>query len=365
MSNSKLTHSHFAGWMFALPATVLLFTFIVLPFLLAFYYSFTNARMVSPNPVEFVGMRNFTQLLSVNYLVLEPQFEKDGSFKTKRDGSIRYERARTYTRDEENYPQYYRMKEWFGWERNTGQHGKQYVAVIAGDPLFMKALVNTLIFVMIIAPGQGGLALGLALLINQRLPGINIFRAIYFMPVVVSIIVASILWSIIYSGSGGLLNSMLSFLTFGQFAGIDWLGNTSTALPAIIVLSIWQAVGFHMVIWLAGLQNISPTLYEAADVEGATSWQKFRYVTWPGLRNTAILVLIVITMQAFALFNQINVMTQGGPLDSTQTLVYQTFVRGYGKNDLSGSSTIAVLLFLIVVGISLLQRYLTAERNPS
>ena len=98
-----------------------------------------------------------------------------------------------------------------------------------------------------------------------------------------------------------------------------------------MAMSIWQAVGFHMVIWLAGLQTISPTLYEAADIEGASSWQRFRYVTWPGLRNTAVLVLIVITMQAFALFAQIDVMTNGGPLDSTQTLVFQAVERGYGR----------------------------------
>ena len=124
-------------------------------------------------------------------------------------------------------------------------------------------------------------------------------------------------------------------MTFGAFQPVDWLGNASTALPAIIAMSIWQAVGFHMVIWLAGLQTIPPTLYEAANIEGATRWQAFRYVTWPGLRNTAVLVLIVITMQAFALFAQIDVMTKGGPLDSTQTMVFQAVERGYRKQDIA------------------------------
>ena len=114
---------------------------------------------------------------------------------------------------------------------------------------------------------------------------------------------------------------MLGWLTFGAWGGIDWLGNPSTALPSIMAMSIWQAVGFHMVIWLAGLQTISPTLHEAADVEGASPWQKFRYVTWPGPRNTAVPILIVITMQAFSLFAQVDMMTNGGPLDSTQVLV--------------------------------------------
>ncbi len=128
-------------------------------------------------------------------------------------------------------------------------------------------------------------------------------------------------------------------------------------------MSIWQAVGFHMVIWLSGLQTISPTLYEAASIEGASKWQVFRFVTWPGLKNTAILVLLVITMQAFGLFSQINVMTGGGPLDSTQTIVFQAIERGYGKQDISGGSTISVILFLIVLTISLIQRWLTRDKE--
>jgi multiple sugar transport system permease protein len=223
--------------------------------------------------------------------------------------------------------------------------------------------VNTFIFVLMVAPIQGGLALGLALLINQRLPGINFFRAVYFMPVVVSIVVVSLLWRFIYDGDSGLLNNLLGSLSFGAIPQINWLGNTSTALGAIIAMSIWQAVGFHMVIWLSGLQTISPTLYEAGAIEGASKWQTFRYITWPGLKNTAVLVLIVITMQAFAVFSQIDVMTGGGPLDSTQTIVFQAIERGYGKQDISGGSTISVILFVIVLSISLFQRWLTRERT--
>jgi len=237
------------------------------------------------------------------------------------------------------------------------------VVVLARDVVFMTAIINTLTFVIVVAPVQAAIALGLALLINQRLRGINIFRTIYFMPVVVSIVVVSLLWRFIYDGNDGLLNNMLQGLTFGLFEPVDWLGNPDTALPSIMAMSIWQAVGFHMVIWLSGLQTISPTLYEAADIEGASRWQTFRYVTWPGLRNTAVLILIVITMQAFALFAQIDVMTGGGPLDSTQTIVFQAVERGYGKQDISGGSTISVLLFVLVLTISLIQRYLTRERS--
>ena len=250
------------------------------------------------------------------------------------------------------------MQEWFSFEQ-----ARSRTYVLASDVVFMKALRNTFLFVLIVAPVQGGLALLLALMINQKLRGINFFRAVYFMPVVVSIVVVSLLWRFIYAGDSGLLNNVLSWVTLGVFKPVDWLGNPSTALPAIIAMSIWQAVGFHMVIWLSGLQTIPPTLYEAANIEGATRFQAFRYVTWPGLRNTAVLVLIVITMQAFALFAQIDVMTKGGPLDSTQTMVFQAVERGYRKQDIAAGSVISVVLFLIVLTISLVQRYLTREKQ--
>jgi multiple sugar transport system permease protein len=353
---SKLTLSNRTGWTFALPGFALIVTFIVLPFFFAIGLSLTNQRLLSPNATQFVGLENYRQLLGLGVVTLKPERNDAGKVVRNEAGEIQYPRLREITRSEA-YPQYRGMREWFRW-----QSGENVMVVIASDVVFMKALVNTFLFVLVVAPVQGGLALMLALLINQKLRGINIFRTIYFMPVVVSIVVVSLLWRFIYDGQNGLLNSILQGLTFGLFQPVDWLGNPSTALPAVMAMSIWQAVGFHMVIWLAGLQMISPTLYEAAAIEGASKWQTFRYVTWPGLRNTAVLVLVVITMQGFALFAQIDVMTNGGPLDSTQALVFQAVERGYGKQDISGGSTISVILFAIVLAISLTQRWLTRER---
>lgn len=354
--SSKLTRSNKAGWAFALPGFGLIAAFIILPFFFAFGLSLTNQRLISPNPTEFVGLDNYRDLLGTAVITLEPERDEAGQVIRDEDGNIEYPRVRTITRSDE-FPQYRGMREWFRW--GSGEEAK---VVIAADVVFMKALANTLTFVLIVAPMQGGLALCLALLINQRIRGINIFRTIYFMPVVVSIVVVSLLWRFIYSGDDGLLNNLIGGLTFGLFQPIDWLGNSDTALGSIMAMSIWQGVGFHMVIWLSGLQTISPTLYEAADIEGASKWQTFRYVTWPGLRNTAVLVLIVITMQGFALFAQVDVMTNGGPLDSTQSIVFQAVERGYGRQDISGGSTISVILFLIVLSISIFQRWLTREK---
>ncbi|MFK7992776.1 MAG: carbohydrate ABC transporter permease [Granulosicoccus sp.] len=354
--SSKLTTSNRAGWSFAIPGFGLIAMFIILPFFFAFYLSLTNQRLVSPNPTEWVGLDNYRQLLDVALVTLSPERSDDGSIERDETGSPKFPRVRTITRSKD-HPEYKGMREWFRW--HSGDNAK---VVIVRDIVFMKAIINTFLFVLVVAPVQGACALGLALLINQRLRGINIFRTIYFMPVVISIVVVSLLWRFIYDGNDGLLNNMLSALSFGLFEPIDWIGNENTALGSIMAMSIWQAVGFFMVIWLAGLQTISPTLYEAASIEGSSRWQTFRYVTWPGLRNTAVLVLLVITMQCFALFAQIDVMTNGGPLDSTHTLVFQAVERGYGKQDISGGATISVFLFVIVLCISLAQRWITRDR---
>jgi multiple sugar transport system permease protein len=232
---------------------------------------------------------------------------------------------------------------------------------LAGDALFWKSLKNTIIFALVIAPLQGGLALALALLINSKIKGKVFFRTIYFMPVVTSMVVVSILWIFFYQ-KDGLANVILDNLIPG-YEPIAFLTDPNLALPAIIFMSAWQGVGFHMIVWLAGLQTIPGELYEAATVDGANKWQQFKAVTWPGLRSTFVFVLIVISIQAMGLFTQVNVMTQGGPLDSTTTVVFHLFREGFRKNEIGYSSAIAIVFFILVVLISIIQRRLTRERD--
>lgn len=346
------------GWVFAAPTIVLLLLFLIVPFLLAFALSFTNQRLISPNPTEFVGTRNFTRLLGVRTLTLSPlQDEATGQPLRNEAGEPSYPELRDFTRNNPAYPQLDGLREWSSW-----RVGENRLVLLAGDVVFLQALLNTLLFVLVVAPVQAGVALLLALLINQPLRGINVFRTIYFMPVVISMVVVALLWRFIYDGQNGLLNTLLGTLSFGLFKPVDWLGSPATAMPALMLMSIWQGVGFHMVIWLSGLQTIPAVLYEAASIEGAGGRERFRYVTWPGLRNTAVLVLIVITMQAFGLFTQVDVMTRGGPLDATQSIVFQAVQRGYEKQDIAGGSAISVLLFGLVLSVSLTQRFLTRTR---
>jgi multiple sugar transport system permease protein len=343
----------------ATPAIVLITAFLIIPFLLAFAFAFTNQRLISPNPAEFVGFRNFSRLLTVRTLTLDPIVdEASGEPVLDEEGDFTYPRVREFTRKNPEYPQYDGLQEWTSW--NWGQ--TRWV-LLAGDAVFMKSLINTFTFALVVVPVQGGLGLLLALIINQRTPGINIFRTIYFMPVVVSMVVVSLLWRFIYDPQNGLLNTVLGFVTLGSFEPLDWIGTPSTALPAIIAMSVWQGVGFHMVIWLAGLQTIPFVLYEAASVAGANGWQQFRYVTWPGLRNTAVFVLVTITMQAFGLFTQIDVMTRGGPLDATTTVIFQAVQKGYEKQDIAYGSAISVVFFVMVLTVALIQRYATREEG--
>jgi multiple sugar transport system permease protein len=282
------------GISMASPAIVLLLVFFVVPVALAFGLAFTNARLVSPRPAEFVGVDNFVTLY--------------------------------------------------------------------GDPLFWKSLRNTVYFAAVVVPVQAGLALALALLVNQRVRGRNLFRTVYFLPVVTSMVVISLLWRFIYHPDG-LLNRVIEVASFGHWHGTDWLGNTSTAMPAIIVMSIWQAVGFHMVIWLAGLQTIPGDLYEAAQIDGASTWQRFRYVTWPGLRATRTFILVTITIAALSLFAQVRIMTNGGPLDSTSTVVFLAVRAGYQQQQTAYASAISLVFFVLVLTVSLLQRFLTRDKD--
>ena len=224
---------------------------------------------------------------------------------------------------------------------------------------FWKSLGNTVIFALVIVPVQSAIALGLAVLINTKIRGINFFRTVYFLPVVTSMVVVSMLWMFMYQPNG-LINAMLAKI---GIQGPDWLGDPHWALLAIILLSIWQACGFHMVIWLSGLQTIPGELYEAASLDGAGRWQQFVHVTWPGLRQTAIFILITITIAAFSLFTQVNIMTQGGPLDSTSTVVFMAVRTGFQQQQTGYAAAISLVFFAIVLAVSLLQRYLTRDKE--
>ncbi len=345
------------AWLMASPAMILMILFLIIPFILAFYFSFTNQRLISPNATEFLGLENYKQLLTIKVLRLSPLLTNQASRSLMKKVIIPIS-VSVILHVILIIPNIAGLQKWNSWDIGASRW-----TLLASDVVFMKSLINTIYFAIVIVPGQAGLGLILALLINRRMKGVNVFRTIYFIPVVVSIVVVSILFRFIYDGDNGLLNSALVFITGGSFKPIDWLANTSTAMPAIMAMSAWQAVGIHMIIWLAGLQNIPFVLYEAADIDGANALQKFRYVTWPGLHNTAVFILVTITIAALGLFTQIHVMTRGGPLDSTSTVIFQAVRKGFDMQNIAYGSTISVVFFILVLSVAIVQRYLTREKS--
>lgn len=240
---------------------------------------------------------------------------------------------------------------------------QQYIRIWQ-DPSFRHALFNNGLFALVVVPLQTTLALGLALLLNQPLRGMALFRTLFFMPVVFPMSLVAVIWMIIYApGSDGMMNAFLETLTLGLWQPQDFLHDPRLALPAIMLLSIWQGVGFQMVIILAGLQAIPTVLYEAAAIDGSNRWQQFRYVTLPQLRNTLIFVVLVSSILAFRLFDQVKIMTQGGPNDATTTVMFEAVRAAFEQQKMAKGSAMTVVLFLIVLGITILQRVLVKEER--
>jgi len=347
------------GLTMAGPAILLMIVFLLVPFFAGIYYSFTNQRLISGNPTEFVGLRNYQRLLKFSTLTVDAEVdEATGELLRDENGDLVFPRSRDYTRDEEAYPQYAGLREWF-----TVQRGDRLTYVLAGDPLFMRSLVNNFFFALVVIPLQSGLGLLLALLVNQGLRGQTFFRTMYFAPVVTSMVVVSMVWRFLYDVNNGLINEMLSALTFGAVGPINWLGDPSVAMWAIIIMSIWQGAGMQMMLFVAGLQQIPESLYEAASIDGANGWQKFRYITIPGLRSVMVFIFLTITIAAFQLFDQVLVMTNGGPDDATTTTVFHMFRNGFREQDIGYASAIAVVFFLIIIVVNLIQRRAVRERS--
>lgn len=295
VSTSRARDEQRTGWLFVAPGALLLGVFIILPFAMAFFFSLTNQRLISPLGTQFVGVDNYVDVIT--------------------------------------------------------------------DGLFWKSFFNNVWFVLMVVPLQTAFALWLAILVNRKIPGKTLFRTIFFMPVVTVMSAAAVVWTLLYNPNG-IVNALMETITFGNFAP-DWLNSTTWALPAIVIVSIWQGVGFQMIILLAALQDVDGVLYEAASVDGASRWEQFLHVTLPGIRNGLIFVVTVTTILAFRLFEQPWLMPQspGGPLDSTRTMMLHMVDIGFGSQLIGRASAVAVVFFLIVLTLTLVQRRFVKEEG--
>jgi len=220
-------------------------------------------------------------------------------------------------------------------------------------PLFWKALGNTLYFVGAGVPLSLGASLGAALLLNSRLARFQpFFRTALFAPVVTTVVAVAVIWRYLLGTRYGVVNYALGAI---GVPAIDWLGDPRFAMPAIILFAVWKNFGYNMIILLAGLQNIPEELYEAARIDGASAFARFRFVTLPMLRPILTIVGILTVAGYFQLFAEPYVMTQGGPLQSTLSVLYFMYEEGFKWWNLGNASAVAFLLFLLIFAVTLLQ----------
>jgi len=242
------------------------------------------------------------------------------------------------------------------WRFGTGKTqwvGLENYQRLLDDPRVRGAFSNTIEYTLVVVPVTLLLALLLALALNERIPGRSFYRAVFFLPVIASFAIVAIVWRFLLNPDIGLL------AYWSREIGIptrSWLRDARYAMPAVMIVSIWKNVGFNMVILLAGLQGISEVYYEAAKVDGAGRWQRFRHVTLPLLRPTWTFVLIISIISSFQVFDQVWVMTpRGGPLHSTETVVTYIYYQGIELLDISYAASIGVVLFIVVFVLTLIQ----------
>ena len=231
--------------------------------------------------------------------------------------------------------------------------GLDNVRLLANDGRFWRAVGNTFVFLSIHVPLQIATALALALALNRPLVFRSFWRAAFFLPVVISGAVVAILWSNLYATDVGLINRLLVRIGLSP---VPWLTDPSTAMPAIAAMVTWKNVGFYVIIYLAGLQYIPRSCQEAIEIEGATTWQRFRHLTLPMLLPQTVLVVTLSTINGFQLFIEPYVMTGGGPLRKTYSIVLYLYTNAFSYQKMGYAATIGVALALIIGGVVFLQR---------
>ncbi len=234
----------------------------------------------------------------------------------------------------------------------------QYVEVFQND-LFIKALFNTAYFGLIYIPITLVGAALLAVLLNQKMRGVNFFRTVLFIPYIISIISASLIFMFIFNSEQGMVNAILNKFNID---GPNWLSSSLLAMPVIAVMSAWKKIGYFMLIYLAGLQNISHSLYESAEIDGANAFQKFWKITWPLLSRITLVVSVLLMIDTVKVFQEVYVMTGGGPGDSTITVPFLIYNEAFKFFRIGSASAMSYILFFIVIIITVIQKRAVDKR---
>ncbi|MBV9674026.1 MAG: sugar ABC transporter permease [Verrucomicrobia bacterium] len=280
------------AFFFLLPDALGLLLFLILPMLLAFSFSLTDWRLVTPP--QFVGLRNFFR--------------------------------------------------------------------ISADPLFAASLGRTLLYTISFVPTVYFFSLGIAILLTRRSRSNTFFRTVYFMPVAMSLLVAGVTWRFLLDPDAGLINALFAWVGLPR---LHWAGSVQTAMISVLIPAIWKNVGYFMIILLAGIQDIPKEYIEAARLDGASTWQIYRRVIMPLLKPVSFFVIVILTIGALQTFDQVYVMTQGGPAYATYTLLIYIYEKGFKEWNLGYASALSVVLFAIIFALTLIQvRYFRADERP-
>ena len=237
---------------------------------------------------------------------------------------------------------------------------ENYRYLLLDDPLFRQTFANTVTFAVGNVALSTLLGLTVALVLNSRVRFRTFWRAIYFLPYVTSSVAIAIVWANIYNANYGLLNGILEMLGLPPQR---FLASVSQAMPSVIAVAVWHSVGYFMILFLAGLQNIPGELYDAAKVDGAGDWQRFRFITLPLLKPTMLFVVVVNTLISLQVFDLVFILTNGGPVNATNTLVLYMYRTAFEFTRMGRATAMAILLFLITFAITLVQLHLLRERR--
>ncbi|EOH61442.1 carbohydrate ABC transporter permease [Enterococcus mundtii] len=230
--------------------------------------------------------------------------------------------------------------------------GLQNFTRMLSDDTFWLSLKNTFLYTIGVVPLTLVCSLGLAILLNQKIKGVKLFRTAFFFPYVTSLVAIAVVWSMLFHPTMGPINQFLRVVIENP---PGWLSSSDWALTAIIIVSVWRGMGYYMILYLAGLQGISKELYEAAAMDGANKWKQFIHITVPALRPTTFFVTIMLVINCFKIFDLVQVMTDGGPGRATNVLVYQVYSEAFVKFNFGYASAIAMVLFVIVLVITVIQ----------
>ena len=226
-----------------------------------------------------------------------------------------------------------------------------FVTMTTDDHVFHALLVSAY-YVLWNIPIQTVVALGLAILLNRSLPGMGVYRALFVLPYMSTPVAMAVVWGWLFNGQNGMINHLLSLV---GITGPNWLGDQATALPVVAMIATWQYVGYNMLFFLAGLQTIPAQLYEAAGIDGASAWGQFRRITLPLLNSTMLFVLVTDVIGSFQVFDQVYVLTQGGPGSATNVINYQIYTTAFQNFDVGSASAMSLLLFGVILLVTFIQ----------